>query len=102
MRIEYCPTGDMWGDFFTKPLQGSPFKRQRAKIMNLPYDVPLPITSAGSKECVEINSWKDVVRGTDKKIVSQRSNGHLPITMKKVSGTNETKGRREKTLLTVV
>jgi hypothetical protein len=28
LRIEYCPTGDMWGDFFTKPLQGSAFKRQ--------------------------------------------------------------------------
>jgi hypothetical protein len=28
LRIEYCPTGDMWGDFFTKPLQGSAFKHQ--------------------------------------------------------------------------
>jgi hypothetical protein len=36
LRIEYCPTGDMWGDFFTKPLQGSAFKWQRAQIMNLP------------------------------------------------------------------
>jgi hypothetical protein len=26
VSIEYCPTGDMTADFFTKPLQGSQFK----------------------------------------------------------------------------
>jgi hypothetical protein len=25
LRIEYCPTDDMFGDFFTKPLNGSKF-----------------------------------------------------------------------------
>ena len=33
LRIDYCPTGDMYGDFFTKPLQGQRFKRLRAVIM---------------------------------------------------------------------
>ena len=28
MRIEYCPTGDMVADFFTKPLQGSLFRKR--------------------------------------------------------------------------
>ena len=32
--IEYCPTGEMIGDFFTKPLQGSKFMEMRAIIMN--------------------------------------------------------------------
>jgi hypothetical protein len=71
MRIEYCPTGDMWGDFFTKPLQGSAFKKMRAKIMNLSEKVPLPITSTGSQECVGAYSYADVVRGTDMSVVSQ-------------------------------
>jgi hypothetical protein len=71
LRIEYCPTGDMWGDFFTKPLQGSAFKRQRAQIMNLPTELPLPITTTSSQECVGTSSYADVVRGTDRKVVSQ-------------------------------
>ena len=27
MRVEYCPTGDMVADYFTKPLQGSLFRK---------------------------------------------------------------------------
>ena len=73
LRIEYCPTGDMWGDFFTKPLQGSAFKRQRAQIMNLPAELPLPITTTSSQECVGTRtpSYADVVRSTDGRMVSQ-------------------------------
>ena len=35
ISVEYCPTEDMWGDFFTKPLQGGTFKRMRQQIMNI-------------------------------------------------------------------
>jgi hypothetical protein len=74
LRIEYCcPTGDMWGDFFTKPLQESAFKRQRAQIMNLPEELPLPITTSSSQECVGTSSYADVVRGTYNVKVSQSS-----------------------------
>ena len=31
--VEWCPTGDMTGDFFTKPNQGAHFKRFRDVIM---------------------------------------------------------------------
>ena len=31
--VEYCPTGDMLADYFTKPLQGSQFRRFRNAIM---------------------------------------------------------------------
>jgi hypothetical protein len=34
VSIEYCPTGEMTGDFFTKPLQGSPFQKFRNRVMN--------------------------------------------------------------------
>jgi hypothetical protein len=38
MSVAYCPTGDMVADFFTKPLQGSLFKRFRDTIMNVASD----------------------------------------------------------------
>ena len=31
--ITYCPTGQMLADFFTKPLQGSLFKKFKSVIM---------------------------------------------------------------------
>ena len=35
VSVEYCPTEDMIGDFFTKPLQGAQFRKFRALILNL-------------------------------------------------------------------
>ena len=34
VRIEYCPTSDMTGDYFTKALQGKGFVRNRKEVMN--------------------------------------------------------------------
>jgi hypothetical protein len=38
VKIAYCPTENMLGDFFTKPLQGSVFKNMRRLILNMPDD----------------------------------------------------------------
>jgi hypothetical protein len=35
LTVEYCPTGDMWADVFTKPLQGAAFVKFRKLVMNL-------------------------------------------------------------------
>ena len=35
VEIEYCPTEQMIGDFFTKPLQGEKFMEFRKMILNL-------------------------------------------------------------------
>ena len=35
LSIEYCPTGDMFADYFTKPLQGKFFYQLSKEIMNL-------------------------------------------------------------------
>ena len=35
VRIKYCPTDDMLGDYFTKPLQGSKFRKFRDQILNV-------------------------------------------------------------------
>ena len=68
LGVEYCPTEEMLADFFTKPLQGSTFKKLRQRIMNLPADLSLPITTTGPQECVGASgaSWADVVKGTGK------------------------------------
>jgi hypothetical protein len=34
VKVEYCPTGEMIADFFTKPLQGTLFRKFRDFIMN--------------------------------------------------------------------
>ena len=51
IRIEYCPTGIMVADYFTKALQGITFRHLRDMIMGnteiaLPSD---PVTSAAGK-----------------------------------------------------
>jgi hypothetical protein len=38
MIVEYCPTADMISDVLTKPLQGSPFRKLRALLLNLKDD----------------------------------------------------------------
>jgi hypothetical protein len=41
LSVEYCPTGNMMADFYTKPLQGTPFCKFRDQIMNIgPTVVP--------------------------------------------------------------
>jgi hypothetical protein len=35
MSVQYCPTGEMVADFFTKPLQGIQFQKFRNLIMNI-------------------------------------------------------------------
>ena len=64
MRVEYCPTEDMVADLFTKPLQGTLFRKLRRIILNLPDDAPMT-NSKASQECVGTRSYADVVRGTD-------------------------------------
>jgi hypothetical protein len=34
LEVLYCPTEDMVADFFTKPLQGSSFRKHRSSILN--------------------------------------------------------------------
>jgi len=36
VKVAYCPTENMLADFFTKPLQGSAFRKMQDIILNLP------------------------------------------------------------------
>jgi hypothetical protein len=48
IRIEYCPTGIMVADYFTKPLQGVMFRTLRDMIMGN-SDIPLPSETDSTK-----------------------------------------------------
>jgi hypothetical protein len=61
VRIEYCPTAEMVADFFTKPLQGSLFRKLRGIILNSPGR-PVNVGATTSQECVgKVASYADVV-----------------------------------------
>jgi hypothetical protein len=46
LSVEWCPTGNMIGDFAAKPLQGAVFKKFRDFIMGVvPIEAPVPIES---------------------------------------------------------
>ncbi|EJK61698.1 hypothetical protein THAOC_17766, partial [Thalassiosira oceanica] len=63
LTVQYCHTGDMLADIFTKPLNGAPFRKLRAAIMNCPVDLA-PSNPAlrrasppeGPQECVGRNA----------------------------------------------
>jgi hypothetical protein len=88
LRIEYCPTGDMWADIHTKPLQGAKFAMFWRLILNLQPDKivsrnegdPSDGTVDCSQECVGTNG------GTDKKIVVGRDS------IRKMGDDMETQG----------
>ena len=43
ITIEYCPTDEMIGGFFTKPVGGAKFRRFRNIIMNVSHDEYGPV-----------------------------------------------------------
>ena len=43
ITIEYCPTDEMIGDFFTKPVGGVKFRHFHNIIMNVSHDEYLPV-----------------------------------------------------------
>ena len=61
MHIEHCPTEDMLADFFTKPLQGGPFRRMRDRIMNIDPSSPYHSSSHRSvlKDGNDLSVLKD-------------------------------------------
>jgi hypothetical protein len=59
VRVEYCPTDLMVGDFHTKPLQGSAFCHYRALILNLPYDAVLDPMTESSYELEDLSKPLD-------------------------------------------
>jgi hypothetical protein len=61
LRVEYCNTDDMIGDFFTKPVQGSKFRKFQTIVLNLPSKDKSINQSTATQECVGKPSYADVV-----------------------------------------
>jgi hypothetical protein len=63
ISVKHCPTGEMVGDHFTKPLQGAQFRKFRAAIQGVPTDMSdldmglgqdeITETGPSPQECVE-------------------------------------------------
>ena len=58
MQVLYCPTGDMLADYFSKPLQGSLFRKFSNLILNISSTDELKV-QPGEQECVGTNSKDD-------------------------------------------
>jgi Reverse transcriptase (RNA-dependent DNA polymerase)/Zinc knuckle len=77
MTVEYCPTDDMIGDYFTKPLQGRLFYKFRGKIMNCEPDSDDPPKS--DHRSVLDEDEKSRVSTTEEEEINQ-SQSRMPIT----------------------
>ena len=58
VQVSYCPTGDMLADYFSKPLQGSLFRKFHNLFLNINSTDDLKV-QAGEQECVGANSEDD-------------------------------------------
>ena len=70
IRIEYCPTGIMIADYFTKALQGLLFRQLRAMIMGN-VDIPLP-TDGMSSGTVKTDVIPDIVKTQESRSVLEK------------------------------
>jgi hypothetical protein len=97
--VQHCPTKQMLADFFTKPPQGSLFRKFRDLIMghkhidSLKETVPTP-----SQECVGRDTLLGNVRnGADKR----RTDARVQKPVKKTDANNTRKGAQRKPLESV-
>jgi hypothetical protein len=88
ITIEHCPTGDMTGDYFTKPVQGSLFKKHVKAILNLDDEA----FNSSPQECVgrdgtdqkEMTDSNDKsVRPTSRTDVEEKISSHVSHQMAK-------------------
>ena len=89
IKVIDCPTGEMWADVMTKPLQGTAFRVMRAELMNCevnyedPTKCPRPIPSPKTV------SWKTVVAtnfNTPQKCVGKNGNHQVKRMMDRRAG----------------
>jgi hypothetical protein len=55
LNVEYCPTLDMIGDYFTKPLQGSLFRKFRNTILGI-NEADIPTYNANARAMLKERS----------------------------------------------
>jgi hypothetical protein len=91
IRVEYCPTGEMLADFFTKPLQGSLFIKLRNRILNIDSsDIPED-DSSEPRSVLEIENVKaeEIVRPKNYRITTEWQK----VERRKTKGTSSSNTR---------
>jgi hypothetical protein len=91
INIVHCPTEDMLADFFTKPLQGSLFRKIRSVLLGEAHSSILSpdIPSSSNEERVENKNPVTPVSDTDTGAVPSTEASYLSTTnTNKVSTTN--------------
>ena len=73
ITMTYCPTDEMIGDFFTKPLQGAKFRRFRNIIMNIAEDENGPVDMDALMEVHYGKMGINRIESTDNKCQSTES-----------------------------
>ena len=75
MSVEWCPTGDMTGDFMTKPTQGALFKKQRDQLMGVvPAEDPGPDKTKVDNKALGMDMPGNTVAGSPQECVRVRAN----------------------------
>ena len=69
VQVSYCPTGDMLADYFSKPLQGSLFRKFRNLILNINPTDEFKVRP-GEQECVGANSEDDKATGSHTRVMN--------------------------------
>ena len=85
LSVEWCPTGDMTGDFLTKPLQGALFTRFRDLMMGV---VAQPDPGPGKPKPVKAEAVKP------SKSTSGKVRGDLKDKSKRTASGKTDRGRR--------
>jgi len=73
LRIEYCRTAEMNGDYMSKPLQGSLFEKFRSRVMGHGHILP---QDGGNRSVLEESKYHGASEHPDKttRTVSARTN----------------------------
>jgi hypothetical protein len=87
IEVEYCPTEDMLADFFTKPLQGSLFRKLRAVVMGHKHvdtlkedPLPEPKERVGERTKEESETTGNVSKaGVTATRLESAEDGHEPV-----------------------
>jgi hypothetical protein len=68
IQVEYCPTEIMLADFFTKPLQGSLFRKFRDVVLGYSHisTLRVPTEESSPQERVRSHKQNDIKEGVEK------------------------------------
>ena len=92
VSVAYCPTADMIADFFTKPLQGAPFRQFRDFIMNIDPDYTAA-PAMNPRSVLEIENQENTINMDNVKHSDVAPGTWIPVKQKKRSISSDRDAR---------